>query len=78
MKLLIPGVRLVVAGTGPLESQLKQDLPDAHFTGWINKFKLRQLYASLDIKVFPTRFDTFGNVILEAFSYGMPVISYNC
>ena len=24
------------------------------------------------------RFDTFGNVVLEAFTYGMPVVAYNC
>jgi glycosyltransferase involved in cell wall biosynthesis len=28
--------------------------------------------------VFPSRFDTFGNVLLEAFVYGMPAVAYNC
>ena len=32
---------------------------------------------SLDLFVFPSQFDTFGNVILEAFSQGMPVVAYN-
>ena len=74
----IPDLKVVFAGAGPELETLKSLLPDAKFLGWIHKNKLRQLYTCLDIKVFPSRFDTFGNVILEAFSYGMPVISYNC
>jgi glycosyltransferase involved in cell wall biosynthesis len=74
----LPELKLVIAGTGPAEQQLKEKLPDAHFTGWLDKADLNRLYAGLDLMVFPTRFDTFGNVILEAFTYGMPVISYNC
>jgi glycosyltransferase involved in cell wall biosynthesis len=32
----------------------------------------------LDLFVFPSRFDTFGNVILEAFVHGMPTVAFNC
>ena len=28
--------------------------------------------------MFTSRFDTFGNVVLEAFANAMPVIAYNC
>lgn len=78
IKSRLPDVRLVVAGSGPAQEELQQRLPDALFTGWVDKNRMKQFYASLDIKLFPTRFDTFGNVILEAMTYGMPVISYNC
>ena len=74
----LPDVRLVFAGTGPAEAELREMAPDAKFVGWVEKDYLYQLYAGLDIKLFPSRFDTFGNVILEAFSCGMPVASYNC
>ena len=74
----MPDVRLVIAGTGPAEKELKKLLPDALFLGWVDKPLIRQLYAGLDMFVFPSRFDTFGNVVLEAFTYGMPVIAYNC
>lgn len=74
----IPDVKLVFAGTGPAEEELREMAPDAKFVGWVEKDYLFQLYAGLDIKLFPSRFDTFGNVILEAFSCGMPVASYNC
>jgi glycosyltransferase involved in cell wall biosynthesis len=75
---VIPDIRLVIAGTGPAEAALKEQLPEAHFTGWLDKVQIAQLYKGLDLFVFPSRFDTFGNVILEAMVYGMPAIAYNC
>jgi len=74
----VPDVRIVIAGTGPAEAELKKVLPDALFLGWVDKARMKSLYAGLDLFVFPSRFDTFGNVVLEAFTYGMPVIAYNC
>lgn len=74
----LPDVRLVIAGQGPAEEELKTLLPDAKFMGWLDKPTLTSLYAGLDLFVFPSRFDTFGNVILESFVNGLPAISYNC
>jgi glycosyltransferase involved in cell wall biosynthesis len=74
----LPDARIVVCGTGPYLQELQRLMPEALFTGWVDKPRLQQMYASLDLKVFPTRFDTFGNVVLEAFAQGMPVIAYDC
>jgi len=74
----LPDLRLVIAGSGPAEAELKQMLPDALFLGWVDKQTLASLYAGLDLFVFPSRFDTFGNVLLEAFAHGMPAIAYDC
>ncbi|MEZ5501604.1 MAG: glycosyltransferase [Halioglobus sp.] len=74
----LPDLRLVVAGSGPAEAELKAQLPDALFMGWIDKPTLASLYAGLDLFVFPSRFDTFGNVLLEALAHGMPAIAYDC
>jgi glycosyltransferase involved in cell wall biosynthesis len=74
----IPKLRIVVAGSGPAQEQLKQILPEAIFLGWQNKKQLAALYLGLDLFVFPSRFDTFGNVILEAFVHGMPTVAFNC
>jgi glycosyltransferase involved in cell wall biosynthesis len=74
----IPNLEIVVAGSGPAEQQLKEKLPDAVFLGWQDKKQLAALYLGLDLFVFPSRFDTFGNVILEAFVHGMPTVAYNC
>ncbi|MEM8563898.1 MAG: glycosyltransferase [Pseudomonadota bacterium] len=74
----LPDLRLVIAGHGPDEEELKHLLPDALFLGWVGRERLAQMYTGLDLFVFPSRFDTFGNVLLEAFVYGMPAIAYNC
>ncbi len=74
----IPDVRIVIAGSGSAEAKLKDALPDALFLGWVDEARMKTLYAGLDILVFPSRFDTFGNVVLEALTYGMPVVAYNC
>jgi glycosyltransferase involved in cell wall biosynthesis len=39
---------------------------------------LSKLYKDADLLILPSRFDTFGYVVLEAMSHGMPVIAYNC
>jgi glycosyltransferase involved in cell wall biosynthesis len=74
----LPNLKLVVAGSGPAEAELKAQLPDARFMGWVDKQTLAALYAGLDLFIFPSRFDTFGNVLLEAFAHGMPAIAYDC
>lgn len=74
----IPDLKLVIAGSGPAESKLRKMLPDAIFLGWVGRRQMAELYAGLDLFVFPSKFDTFGNVILEAFSQGMPVLAYDC
>jgi glycosyltransferase involved in cell wall biosynthesis len=74
----LPELKIVIAGSGPATEKLKQKLPDAIYLGWQNKKQLAALYLGLDLFVFPSRFDTFGNVILEAFVHGMPTIAYNC
>ncbi|MGJ8679019.1 glycosyltransferase [Paraglaciecola sp.] len=77
-KLQIPDLKIVVAGSGPAAEELQKALPEAVFLGWQSKQQLAELYLSLDLFVFPSRFDTFGNVVLEAFVHGMPTIAYNC
>jgi len=73
----IRDVRIVIAGTGPAEEELKNKLPEAEYLGWVNHSDLPALYSSADIFILPSRFDTFGCVVLEAMSCGLPVISYN-
>jgi glycosyltransferase involved in cell wall biosynthesis len=38
--------------------------------------ELARIYASADVFVFPSRTDTFGNVILEAMASGCPVAAF--
>ncbi|MGH7790676.1 MAG: glycosyltransferase, partial [Thermodesulfobacteriota bacterium] len=39
--------------------------------------QLKDWYRKADVFVFPSRFDTFGLVILEAMACGLPVVAYN-
>jgi len=74
----LPQLRLVIAGTGPAEAELRAALPDARFLGWVDRRRLAELYLGLDLFVFPSQFDTFGNVLLEALVHGMPAVAYDC
>ena len=67
----------MIAGCGPDEALLRQQMPQARFMGWVDRMTLAGLYKTLDLFVFPSKFDTFGNVILEAFVNGMPVVAYD-
>ncbi len=65
---------LAFAGDGPYRSTLEKELPNDHYFGFIQDQRLADLYASSDLFVFPSTTETFGNVILEAFASGLPVI----
>jgi len=69
-------VRLVFAGTGPAEEKLRSLLPDAIFLGWQPQESLCELYNRADLLLLPSTFDTFGCVVLEAMSCGLPVCAY--
>ncbi len=73
----IKEARIVIVGTGPAEKELKQKLPEAEYPGWVDHSDLPKIYSSADIFILPSRFDTFGCVVLEAMACGLPVISYN-
>jgi glycosyltransferase involved in cell wall biosynthesis len=77
-KLSVPGLKIVVAGSGPASAELQRAMPEAVFLGWQTREQLASLYLGLDLFVFPSRFDTFGNVLLEALTHGMPALAYNC
>jgi len=67
----------VIVGDGPMKPRLLEALPEAHLTGILRGQELANWYASADIFVFPSTTETFGNVILEAYASGLPVIGVN-
>lgn len=71
----LPGSKVVV-GDGPDLPALKARYPEVHFLGTRLGDELAEIYASADVFVFPSRADTFGNVILEALASGTPVAAY--
>jgi len=66
---------LVLVGDGPMGAELRRLLPAAHFAGFQQGADLARWYASADLFVFPSTTETFGNVILEAFASGLPVVA---
>jgi glycosyltransferase involved in cell wall biosynthesis len=70
-------IRLIVAGSGPRESVLRQCASDGvTFLGDLDRRTvLPQLYASADAFVFASHTETLGLVVLEAMASGLPVIA---
>jgi glycosyltransferase involved in cell wall biosynthesis len=67
-------VRLLIVGDGPYLRELRQNVPEACYTGYLRAVELAAAYASSDVFVFPSTTDTFGNVVLEAKSAGLPCV----
>ena len=73
----VPGTRLALIGGGPYRATLEryfEGLPVA-FPGYMTGERLSRAYASADIFVFPSAFESFGLVLLEAMASGIPVVS---
>lgn len=68
---------IVIVGEGNEEAWLRENVPNAIFTGVLRGERLAQAYADMDLFVFPSTTDTFGNVILEALSSGVPCVVTN-
>jgi phosphatidylinositol alpha 1,6-mannosyltransferase len=64
----------LIVGHGAEESWLRDHLPRAEFPGVLRGEALYAAYANMDLFVFPSHTDTFGNVVLEALASGVPAI----
>ena len=67
-------IRFRIIGHGGELEWLRERLPRAEFTGVLHGEELARAYAGMDLFVFPSHTDTFGNVVLEALSSGVPAI----
>jgi phosphatidylinositol alpha 1,6-mannosyltransferase len=64
----------LIVGQGSEREWLREHVPNAVLTGVLRGNALAEMYANMDLFVFPSRTDTFGNVVLEALSSGVPAI----
>ncbi|MGD0444998.1 MAG: glycosyltransferase [Edaphobacter sp.] len=67
-------VRFLIVGHGSEEAALRRDLKEAEFAGVLRGQALAEAYANMDVLVFPSHTDTFGNVVLEALASGVPAV----
>ncbi len=76
----MPNIKFVIAGTGaclPMLEQMahEQCVADRFvFTGFIADDVRDKLYQVADVAVFPSLYEPFGIVALEAMAYGCPVV----
>ncbi len=75
-----PGARFVIAGSGLYEEELRRistamGIEDyVHFVGYIDNHTRNQLYQLSSVAVFPSHYEPFGLVALEAMASETPVI----
>ncbi len=70
----VSGVRLLIVGHGDEEEMLRRELQAVEFAGVLRGEALAAAYADMDLLVFPSHTDTFGNVVLEALASGVPAV----
>ena len=75
----VPEAHLWIAGAGALETKLRA-MADAlgvasrvRFLGW--RTDPSSLYRAADICVFPSRYEPLGNVVIQSWAHGLPVIA---
>lgn len=75
----LPDAWLWIAGVGPLEAKLR-GMAEAlgvadrvRFLGW--RTDASALYRTADVCVFPSRFEPLGNVVIQAWAHGLPVVA---
>ena len=75
----LPDAFLWIAGDGPEEQKLKAAAHElgvadrVRFLGW--RDDAPSLYRSADVVVFPSRFEPLGNVVIQAWAHGVPIVA---
>jgi glycosyltransferase involved in cell wall biosynthesis len=76
---LLPEAYLWIAGTGPLEEELKALATElgvaerVRFLGW--REDASALYRTADVCLFPSRFEPLGNVVIQCWAHGLPIVA---
>ncbi|MCM5703424.1 glycosyltransferase family 4 protein [Larsenimonas salina] len=70
-----PSIKAVFVGDGPMRKELEETLSWAEFAGFQEGDALASYYASADLFLFPSRSETFGNVVTEAMASGLACVA---
>ncbi len=72
--------KLIVAGKGGMLEELREQVNamgisnKVYFTGYLNSKEVTKMYKCADVAVFPSTYEPFGIVALEAMLSGTPVV----
>ena len=71
-----PNSMKIIIGDGPHRKELEKKYPDVLFLGFKTGKELAHWYSNADVFVFPSKWETFGIVMIEAMACGTPVAAY--
>jgi glycosyltransferase involved in cell wall biosynthesis len=70
--------RKIMVGDGPMRAEYEAKYKDVEFVGFKTGKELADYYRMADVFVFPSQWETFGLVMIEAMACGTPVAAYPC
>lgn len=73
-----PNSHKIMVGDGPMRDVYEKNYPDVEFVGFKTGLDLAYYYANADVFVFPSKWETFGIVMIEAMACGTPIAAYPC
>jgi len=78
----VPDIKLIILGTGSLEKELKMLCEELNMSDSVCFFGFSSnpypFYRLSELFVLSSIYEGFGNVLVEALSFGKPVVSINC
>ena len=72
--------KLIIAGRGGMMDELRQEASNLglndkiYFTGYLDSKQVQKMYKCADVAVFPSTYEPFGIVALEAMLAGVPTV----
>lgn len=72
--------KLIIGGSGGMLDELKAEVANlglnnkVYFTGYLDSKKVQKMYKCADVAVFPSTYEPFGIVALEAMLAGVPTV----
>ncbi len=76
LQVLRPDARFIWVGDGPALASIRAANPDFIYCGTRRGDDLARHFASVDLFLFPSLSETFGNVTIEAMSSGVATVAY--
>ncbi|NBW16559.1 MAG: glycosyltransferase family 1 protein [Caulobacteraceae bacterium] len=72
----LPNTKKILVGDGPYMEELSNKYCDVQFVGYKTGKDLSYYFSNADVFVMPSKWETFGIVMIEAMACGTPVAAY--